>query len=105
MIGREQIDQAVSILRQVANPTRIVLYGSYATGQADEGSDVDLLVVERHVADPSAEMVRLARLLSPLRIPADVVVVSEEQFNYWRDTPGTLMFEADAEGQVLYEAA
>jgi predicted nucleotidyltransferase len=105
VIAREQIDQAIVILRQAADPAKIILYGSYATGQADEGSDLDLLVVERHVDDPPAEMVRLCRLLSALRIPADVVVVSEEQFNYWQDTPGTLIFEANLAGKVLYEAA
>jgi hypothetical protein len=34
-----------------------------------------------------------------------LLVVSAEKFNYWRDTPGNVYFEAATEGKVLYEAA
>jgi hypothetical protein len=50
-------------------------------------------------------MVRLNRLLRSLDIPVDLLVVSAEKFNYWRDTPGNVYFEAATEGKVLYEAA
>ena len=33
------------------------------------------------------------------------LVVSAEKFNYWRDTPGNVYFEAATEGEVLYEGA
>ena len=34
----------------------------------------------------------------------DLLVVSAEKFNYWRDTPGNVYFEAATEGEVLYLA-
>jgi len=105
MVEAERIQQAVELLREAANPKKIILFGSYAAGEAGEDSDVDLLVVEEGNPDVMAEMVRLRRALSPLRIPAEVVVVSEEHYDYWRDTPGNLMFEVALEGKVLYEAA
>ena len=40
--------------------------------------DLDLLVIERGLADMRAEMVRLRNLVRPLRIPVDIIVVSEE---------------------------
>ena len=105
VIESEDIKKAIELLREAASPRKIILFGSYATGDADDGSDVDLLVVEDQVGDVMAEMVRLRRAVSPLRIPADVVVVSEAYYNYWSDTPGNLMFEVALEGEVLYEAA
>ena len=105
MINSENIGKAVDLLREAANPRKIILFGSYATGEADDGSDVDLLVVEDQVGDIMAEMVRLRRAISPLRIPADVIVVSEAHYKYWSDTPGNLMFEVAMDGKVLYEAA
>ena len=105
MVEIGKINKAVALLCEAANPRKIILFGSYATGQADEESDIDLLVVENQVADVMSEMVRLARVLSPLRLPVDVVVVSEEHFEYWSDTPGNLMFEIASDGKVLYEAA
>lgn len=50
-------------------------------------------------------MVRLRRVLSPLRIPVDILVTTESVFKEWSDTPGTVLYEATREGTVLYEAA
>ena len=39
MITREIIDRAVRILAEAAKPTRIMVFGSYARGDAREDSD------------------------------------------------------------------
>ena len=74
MVTREKIDAAVRILAEAASPARIVLFGSHARGDAGEDSDIDLLVIEPEVEDRTREMVRLRRLLRPLRIPVDILV-------------------------------
>ena len=45
-------------------------------------------------------MVRLADVLRPLRVPAEVLVVSRERFEYWRDTPNTVYYDAATEGRT-----
>jgi predicted nucleotidyltransferase len=105
MIGPKTISKAVELLRKGAKPRKIILFGSYARGGATARSDLDFLVIEDTVRDVAAEMVRLRRLLSPLRVPADVLVVSERQFSDWADTPGNVLHEAAVEGRVVYEAA
>jgi predicted nucleotidyltransferase len=105
MIDETTISQATELLRQAADLDKVILFGSYARNRADSGSDLDLLVVEPVVSDAAAEMVRLMRVLSPLRIPADVLVVSRQDFADWSDTPGHILFEAAKDGVVLYEAA
>lgn len=105
MVNDAIIAKAAELLREAAHPTRIILFGSHARGLAQSDSDVDLMVVLPEVRDRMAEMVRLNRVLSPLRIPVDLLVVSEEAFEYWSDTPGNVYFEAAAEGRVLYEQA
>ena len=105
MIDETTIAQATELLREAAAPEKIILFGSYARNCADSGSDFDLLVVESAVSDAAAEMIRLMRVLSPLRIPADVLVVSRQDFADWSGTPGHILFEAAREGVVLYEAA
>jgi len=96
--------RVTELLVEAAHPKRIILFGSEARGEASEDSDLDLLVIERSVPDRMAEMVRLNRLLRPLKIAVDLLVVSEDKFQYWRDTPGNVYYEAATEGQVLYEA-
>ncbi|SPF37304.1 DNA polymerase, beta domain protein region [Candidatus Sulfopaludibacter sp. SbA4] len=101
----ETIKRLTELLIEAAKPNRIIMFGSQARGEADEDSDLDVMVVEEAVSDRVGEMVRLNRLLRSLDIPVDLLVVSAEKFNYWCDTPGNVYFEAATEGEVLYEAA
>lgn len=104
MISQTQIDQAVKTLSQSGDLSKIILFGSYARGEATEKSDADFLVVEKSVSNPASEMVRLRRLLSPMRIPVDVVVVNEGSYNKWSTTPGNVCYEASVEGKLVYES-
>jgi predicted nucleotidyltransferase len=49
MISSEQIQQAVERLVAAANPSKVILFGSYARGDATEDSDLDLMVIEQEV--------------------------------------------------------
>lgn len=92
------------MLLSAAPGSKVILFGSHARGQAYSGSDVDFMVLEPHVDDRCAEMVRLADVLRPLMLPVDVLVVSRERFEYWRDTPNTVMYRAAREGKVYEQA-
>ena len=104
-VAEERLAKLTTVLVEAARPKRIILFGSQARGDAAEDSDFDLLVVEERPANRFAEMVRLNRVLRSFDVPVDLLVVSEEKFQYWRDTPGNVYYEAAAAGKVLYEAA
>lgn len=104
-VTSEKLNEAVRRLVIAARPSRIILFGSHAGGHPNADSDVDLMVIQDEVKDPAAESVRLRRVLKDLVMAMDLVVVSRQQFDYWRDTPGNVFFEASAGGKVLYEAA
>ncbi len=104
-ISEEVIARLTNVLVQAARPKRIILFGSRARRDAAADSDFDVLVVEDKPANRFAEMVRLNRLLRSLDIAVDLLVVSEEKFQYWHDTLGNVYYEAAMEGKVLYEAA
>jgi uncharacterized protein len=104
MIAIERIREAARILADAAHPLKIILFGSYAQGRPTEESDVDLLVIERVLANKLEEMVRLRRLLRPLRIPVDILVYSEDDVREWGHLPGTTLYWALKQGKVLHEA-
>ena len=101
MIAPELIDEAARRIVAAAPGARVILFGSQARGEAGPDSDVDVLVVEPHVGDRLGEIVRLQRVLAPLRLPADVVVVSEAHVQEWGDVESTMVHDALREGRVL----
>jgi len=105
-MDQKTIDESARLLLRAAPPgSQVVLFGSHARGEARPDSDLDFLVIEPQVQDPHREMVRLAEVLRPLRIAADVLVTSRERFEYWRDTPNTVFFDAAREGRVYGQVA
>ena len=105
MGAEEIISQIADVLIEAARPKRIILFGSRARGDATADSDFDVMVVEESPADRLREMVRLRRLLRDVEASIDLLVVSEDRFEYWRDTPGNVYHEAASQGRTLYEAA
>ena len=47
-------------------------------------------------------LVCLRDVLSPLRIPVDVLVISEKTYEGWKDALGTVIYEAALEGREVY---
>jgi predicted nucleotidyltransferase len=58
---------------------KVVLFGSYARGEAGPDSDLDLLIIEPgEVTERRAESARLRRELRGLEVGLDVIVVSAQ---------------------------
>lgn len=100
----EKMQAAIKRLVAVAQPTKIILFGSQARGDADDHSDVDLLVIKPHVADRYEEIIELDRSLAGILMPVDILLVSESEFEERADQPGTVERAARQEGRVLYAA-
>jgi predicted nucleotidyltransferase len=95
--GRALIDAASA-------PAKVILFGSHARGDADEGSDFDFLVIERDVHDRAREAVRLRRALRGFGVPVDVVVMDEALVQRRSKVRGTMVDRALREGRVLAES-
>jgi uncharacterized protein len=102
-LTKELLDEIVRILVREAQPEKIILFGSHARGNANPTSDVDLLVVETEVSDARAEIVRLLRALSPLKLSVDLLVTESSRLeSSWAYYPGSYLYHALREGKVLY---
>lgn len=84
------------------HPERVILFGSYARGDAGPDSDVDLLVVMDVPGSKREKAVDIGVALHDIPVAKDVIVVRPEEFAWRRHCPGTIERPADTEGKVLY---
>jgi len=82
---------------------KVILFGSLARGEADLGSDLDLLVVMP--ADRTGrEWTRLVNMGLPREVATDVLVYAEDELA--RETPrNSFLRRTLSEGRVVYEKA
>ena len=104
-----QVDQAVLDLIvdrvvEVAQPDRLILFGSAAHGQMGPDSDIDLLVIKSEVAHRGRLEERIYMNLSGVGVPVDVVVATDEDVARFRDRVGSVIGPALREGRELYAA-
>lgn len=106
MIQTKTINEAVERLLEAAPAgSRVILFGSYARGNSNENSDLDFLVVEPKLISRRQEMVRLRQVLRPMGVPVEVLVVSQDAFDRWKDLPNNVIFQAAREGKSFTRAA
>lgn len=103
-----QIDP--SIIQEMANciaerfdPQRIILFGSYARGDAHPMSDVDLLVVLDTTLPKPKRSAPMYSLLRHYPYSKDILVYTSAELDKYKDLPMSLAARALAEGITLYE--
>ncbi len=89
----------------VFDPDKIILFGSRARGQGGPDSDADLLIVMRVNGSKRQRAVQMDLALEGIPLPIDLIVVTPEEVEKYRNAPGTVIPEAVREGKVLYERA
>ncbi|MBI5294446.1 MAG: nucleotidyltransferase domain-containing protein [Chloroflexi bacterium] len=97
------LPEVVERIARAFDPVRIILFGSWARGEANDDSDVDLLVVLSRVEHKRRAAVEILRVLNGLPISKDVVVTTPEEIKARGDLVGDILRPALREGRVIYE--
>ncbi len=84
-------------------PRRIVLFGSRATGRADQESDVDLLVEMETDLRPPERTVQVSSVFGLRRWTLEVIAVTPGEASRLRANPTSFLSQIEAEGRVLHE--
>jgi predicted nucleotidyltransferase len=105
VVAEQMIERAGRALIDAASaPAKVILFGSRARGDAQEGSDFDFLIIESEVSDRAAEAVKLRRALGDFGAPVDVIVMDEALAERRSKVRGTMVDRALREGRVVAES-
>ena len=103
MIEKGTISNIVSNIAANIDPDKIYLFGSYATGQANEDSDIDLLIVKDSDEPKYVRNIEVQRLLIGSKLPVDVVVYTNDEFENERKKSYSFLNSAIQGAQLMYE--
>lgn len=101
MISREQIQGVVNQIVNLFHPEKVILFGSYAYGEPNPDSDVDLLVVMPFEGSVIQQMCQIRRLIQR-SFPLDVIVKTPEEMEWRYKGYDPLVRYAVDYGQVLH---
>jgi len=101
----DKIPEITRRIVETSHPEKIILFGSYAPGNFEADSDLDLLVIVPGISRLREESIRVRRALRGLLAPVDIVIATPEQINRLGNTQGLIYRSALGEGKVLYERA
>ena len=105
IVAEPLLDKVVGRLVHVLEPERIYLFGSRARGDSQDDSDYDLLVVVPSSDVPPHRRAQVAhRALGGIRVAADILVWTRQEFDRFRPVPGSLAATVLREGRLVYDA-
>jgi len=105
--AQQAIDQIVKHIVEQYHPESIILFGSYAYGEPDAGSDVDLLVVKDTNERPIDRRVAVRRIAQAKRhgVPFSPLVITPQELARRLEVGDPFYHEIVDRGKVLYAQA
>ena len=103
MVSIEQIQDFTQRVVKEFQPTRVLLFGSYARGEQNADSDVDLLIIMPFTGKPAVKSVEIRLKARPL-FPVDLIVRTPGAVKERIAMGDGFIRDAVEHGKVLYEA-
>jgi predicted nucleotidyltransferase len=99
----EKVKRLVECLRQY-NPEQVIIFGSCARGDADEYSDMDVVVIKQTEKRFLERLIEVAKCLDNDLGKVDVFVYTREEFEEMKRRANPFIEKVLTEGRVLYQA-
>ena len=104
-VAQEVLEKVIQRIVEVAQPDQIILFGSAAREEMGPHSDVDLLVVKSGEFDQSRLVGDIYMNLHGVGQAVDVIMVTPEQVERYRNTHCLIIAPALRQGKEVYRAS
>jgi predicted nucleotidyltransferase len=101
MIKQERVAHIIASLAEY-DPLRVILFGSWARGDEDEHSDLDLVIIKETQERFLDRLARVYDLVKPT-FAMDVLVYTPQEFAKMQERENPFIEMVMKEGVVIYE--
>ena len=100
----EVIEGLAQSIVEAVHPLKIILFGSYARGELNPDSDIDVLVVMPEGVHCRRTAQLLYRQIKGLGVPFDILVATPSDLEKHKDNIGLIYRVVLREGKQIYAA-
>ena len=103
MIDSRKIDEIVGKIVHGYHPDKIIMFGSYAAGNYDSHSDLDLFLVKDSEIPRPQRGIEVRKLLRGSKTPIDLIVYTPKEIEKEITSMYSFVSEVFKTGKLLYE--
>ncbi|MEI6679660.1 MAG: nucleotidyltransferase domain-containing protein [Mariniphaga sp.] len=85
-------------------PLKIIVFGSYAYGNPNADSDLDICVIKKEVKSKSKEKKEIRDKLKELLIAKDILVPTLEEYDFYKNQYGSVFMDIEQKGKLIWSA-
>jgi predicted nucleotidyltransferase len=104
-VDEKTLQEIIRRVVEVAQPEKIILFGSAARGDMGPDSDVDLLVIKGGEFNQNRLTGDIYRNMIGVGQAVDIILVTPEQVDKYRNNPWRIIVPALREGKEVYNLA
>jgi len=103
MIENSKINEIVNKIGSKFNPDKILLFGSYASGNPGKDSDLDLLIIQESDQPRHYRGFEIRKSLIGIGVPMDIIVYTPKEFNAEKTKEFSFINKVIKSSKTLYE--
>lgn len=103
LIPESKIKEITETIVNVIDPDKILLIGSYAAGNPNVDSDIDLIVIKDSILPRYKRGIEIDYALKGIGVPADIIVYTHNELIAEKEIPCSFIQTAVKTSKLLYE--
>lgn len=103
MITTDIIAEIVNKIATGYDPDKIILFGSYAAGDPNENSDLDIFIIKDTDIPRPQRTIQVRKMLYGSMVPIDLIVYTPQEIDDSKENQYSFVHEVINKGKIIYE--
>lgn len=102
MLNQVKISSILALIKKITKTEDVYVFGSFANGNQNEHSDLDVAVIKDDISNEEAETFEIRKkMIETGYVPLDLVFLDRTQFQKRKHKLGSLYYEIEKKGIKL----